>query len=183
MDDARVWMYIVAGAIFIISRILKQKKNDGIPGKPTGGPQNRSSGRPNKPVSFEELLKEFTEGSTASEEEEEYRKQPAPVEARQVLEERKWVEENRWDDDIRNEGRNRKFADDESKRIYEESIKKAEGAKLDFERDEHFQIKLKDRKKEEESESELATDIRTMLRNPEDARKAVILGEILNRKY
>jgi len=183
MDDFKIWIYVIAGALYLISRAFKSKGGDAVPKKPERRSPNTPTGRPNKPVSFEELLKEFTEGN-AGREEEEYKEQPRPVEARQVVAERKWVEENRWDDDIRNEGRNRKFADDESKRVYEESIKNAEGAKLDFERDEHFRIKLKDRKQEEEeNESEFASDIASMLRNPEDARKAVILGEILNRKY
>ncbi|WP_258097088.1 hypothetical protein [Marinoscillum pacificum] len=183
MDDFKIWIYVIAGALYLISRAFKNKGGDATPAKPVRRSSNAPTGRPNKPVSFEELLKEFTEGNSSTEEEE-YQEQPRPLEARQVVEERKWAQENKWDDDIRNEGRNRKFADDESRRVYEESIKNAEGAKLDFERDEHFRIKLKDRKKEEDvNESEFASDIASMLRNPEDARKAVILGEILNRKY
>ncbi|MBR07989.1 MAG: hypothetical protein CMP48_09905 [Rickettsiales bacterium] len=178
MDDARIWIYIVAGAIYLISRALKKKKPDAVPRKPTGSRPSAPSSSPNKPVSFEELLREFTEGKAADPE-----PTPEPVETRRAVEERKWQQENKTVEDFSNEGRNRTFADDESRRVYEESIKNAEGAEINFERDEHFRIKLKDRKEEESDRSGFATEISEMLRNPEDARKAVILGEILNRKY
>ena len=180
MDDIQFWIYLLFGAIYFITRMFKKNNKDATPRKaprPTG---TQPSDRPNKPVSFEDLLKEFTEGKSEEEDEVE-EEQPEPVEARQILQERRWQEENK--PDFSNEGNNRRFSDEDSKRIYEESIKRAEGSKLDFERDDHFRLKFKDRDEEEEETSDLAGEISGMLQNPEDARKAVILSEILTRKY
>ena len=180
MDDIQLWIYLVFGAIWLISRIFKKNNKDATPRKAPRQSQPQQSDRPNKPVSFEDLLKEFTEGKT-DEEEEIVEEQPEPVEARQILQERRRQEVNT--PDFSNEGNNRRFSDEESRRIYEESIKRAEGSKLDFKRDEHFRLKLKDRDEEEDDTSDLAGEISGMLQNPEDARKAVILSEILTRKY
>ena len=42
------------------------------------------------------------------------------------------------EESIRLEGERRTFADDESRKVYEESIKMAEGADLEFKPDEHY---------------------------------------------
>lgn len=175
MDDIQFWLYLAFALIYFITRGLKKKE----PVKP---PQQddqteRQPGRQSKPVTFEELLKEFTEGKQERVEEE---KIPQPVEARQLVKEREWVEAQK----PRNfeEGRTRRFADDESRRVYEESIKLAEGSKLDFERADSFKSKLKRRDADEEGDN-VAADIKAMLQDHHSAKRAIVLGEILNRKY
>lgn len=176
MDDIQFWIYLIFGGIYLVSRFLKKNKKDDTPSRVPKPQQGTPSGRQSKPVSFEELLKEFTEGRSEQEDVVE-EAEPIRVEPRKLQQEPVKVE------DFSREGRNRQFSDEDSRKIYEESIKNAEGAALNFERDEHFQIKLKSRGQDEESNSEVASEIAEMLRNPDSARKAVILGEILNRKY
>ncbi|WP_421879585.1 hypothetical protein [Marinoscillum sp.] len=179
MDDIQFWIYLVFGAIYLLSRFFKKNDKDATPRRTPRPQQQQPTSRPNKPVTFEELLKEFTEGK--SEEEEVEVEKPEPVEARQLLKERKWQEENR--PDFSQEGTTRRFSDEDSRRIYEESIKSAETSSASFERDDNFKLKVKSLEEEEEEQTDYAGDIASMLQNPNDARKAVILGEILNRKY
>ncbi len=180
MDDIQFWVYLIFGGIYLVSRILKKKGGDAVPHKPARRHTSAPSGGTNKPVSFEELLKEFTEGSATEEMKEE---QPEPVDSSEVLRRRQWAPKEESRPSYESEGRTRVFADDESKRVYEESIKNAEGADLAFERDDHFKIKLKSKSTEEAPTPELASEITNMLRDSDEAKKAVILGEILNRKY
>lgn len=176
MDDIQFWLYLVFAVIYFISRSMKKKN----PPKPQSRPQQQASEpaeRRNRPVTFEELLQEFTEGKSQPKE----AQQPEPVEATQVVKERKWQEENKPKEF--EEGRTRRFSDEESRKVYEESIKRAEGAELEFKRDEHFQSKLKSRAKREAEGSEVAADVLAMLQDQDQAKRAVVLSEILNRKY
>ena len=172
MEDFKIWVYLAFAAIYLISRAMKKKQPAKRPRSPL---QTADDGSPERkaPASFEELLKEFTEErekqeATQHEVEEPVRK-PVGAPARQSVQE-----------EIRLEGEKRHFADDESRAIFERSILEAEGADISYERDEHFKMKRWER---EEEENEMASELKEMLRSPHDARKAVILSEILNRRY
>ncbi|MEQ9306298.1 MAG: hypothetical protein RJQ14_20460 [Marinoscillum sp.] len=177
MDDIQFWLYLVFGAIYFLARFLKKKKPENSPSRP-GQDTSSGQGETRKPVTFEELLKEFTEGRDEKEEEE--IEKPEPVEARQLVKERKWQEENKPEEF--EEGVTRRFSDDESKRIYQESIQRAEGSKIEFKRDEHFKSKLQ-RIEDEGEGNDIAAEIKEMLQDRTQAQKAVVLSEILNRKY
>ncbi len=175
MDDFQFWLYIIFAVIYFISRGLKKKKPQSQGPAPTNRPQQQT--RPQKqPVSFEELLKEFTDGKV--DDEPQATVQETAERERQKIQET----ESEAEKDIRLEGRNRKFADDESKKIYEDSIKRAEQG-LSYKREGVFKSKMKRKIEEKETNSAIASDIKTMLNDAEDAKKAVILSEILNRKY
>ena len=75
------------------------------------------------------------------------------------------------------------FSDEESRRVYEESIKRVEGQK-DYKSGKQYKIKkvLKE-KAEDKKVNRLADEIKSMLQSPESAKKAIILSEILNRRY
>ncbi len=173
MDDIQFWLYLAFAAIYFITRMMKKKNAP----EPTQGDEREPvhTERRNKPVSFEDLLKEFTEGKQEPE-----REVPEPVEARQLVKEREWVEQQKPKEF--EEGRTRRFADEESRRVYQESIKLAEGADLEFKRDEHFKSKMQ-REQDEGDGQSLGADIKSMLQDTNSAKKAVILSEILNRKY
>lgn len=179
MDDIQFWLYILFAVIYFIARGLKKKKPQKPVNKPESTTTSQTDSRPQrKPVSFEELLKEFTEG----------RGQEQPEE-REVFQEHdeevdtayQTVDEQEKDEPFE-EGKTRRFSDEESKRVYQESIARAEGASLEFKRDEHFRSKLKSNRNDETG-SAVAAEIRDLLSNPNDAKKAVVLSEILNRKY
>ena len=167
MEDFNFWWYIIAAVIYFLTRGKKKKQT---PKQSRPGSENnpQTSGRPK---TFEELLREITEGSTTEAEEE-------PVQEPEVIEPKKEPEET----SFRREGRARAFADDESKRIYEESIKMAEGADLEFAPDENFKSSrlFKDQPKEETTS--FAAELMDGF-DADEAKKAVIYAEIFNRKY
>lgn len=169
MDDFSFWWYIIAAVIYFLTRGKKKKEQrNSRPGSENNPPQQ------NQPKSFEDLLREITEGRQEPEPEEEptYRQEPLVVNE----------EKDEIEDATRLEGERRAFADDESKRVYEESIKMAEGADIEFGASENYKQPRLFRKEEEEEEWTIADEIRDGL-NSSEAKKAVIYSEILNRKY
>ncbi|MEQ6168858.1 hypothetical protein AAOE16_16790 [Ekhidna sp. MALMAid0563] len=168
MDDFSFWWYIIAAVIYFLTRGKKKKE------QPNSRPGSENRPPQNQPKSFEDLLREITEGR----QEEEPTIEQDPV----VIDEKK-NERKEMEDATRLEGERRAFADDESKRVYEESIKMAEGADLEFDPDEHYrQPRLFKGDAAEEEEWTIADEIRDGL-NSSEAKKAIIYSEILNRKY
>lgn len=167
MDNIQFWLYAAFGLIYFIVKQMKKKnaRNESQDvEEDTFEPQRR-------PASFDELLKEFTQGKEVEEElEEQYYESP---------------EVDSTDYSQENVG-HRQFADEESKKIYEQSIVQSEGYDLKFERDSDFSMKKSLRINREEDEDEgksVGEEIFESLRDPNEARKAIILSEILTRKY
>ncbi len=173
MDDIQTWLYVIIGLIYFIVRAVKKKK----PIPPSTESQQRTSSQGSaterrKPLTFEELLKEFTEPQGNQANEEDY-------------EEAEEIAQEKTKEDFAQEGSTRRFSDEESRKIYEESIKKAEGFELKYDADEDYHSeKLKSIFHDhEEEEDTIADEVREMFSDPQDAKKAIILGEILNRRY
>lgn len=168
MDDYKILLYIVAAIIYFIAKAKKKKPTTGEGTSRPGTENNPSPQSPTK--SFEDLLKEITgegeeEKSVIEEVKEEEPKKPIVVEERRL------------------EGERRAFADDESRRVYEESIKRAEGFDIEYGPDEHFkEPRLFKGEESKEEEYTFADEIRDGLSTSE-AKKAIIYAEILNRKY
>lgn len=173
MDDFSFWWYIIAAVIYFLTR--GKKKKDQTQSRP--GSENNPP--PSQPKSFEDLLKEITEGR--QEEVKPVQQEPVVIDQPIVIDQEEIDKENR-----RHEGERRAFADDESRRVYEESIKMAEGADIEFAPDEKFReprlFKGASIEEEEEEEWSIADEIRDGL-NTTEAKKAVIYSEILARKY
>ncbi|MEM7106774.1 MAG: hypothetical protein AAF519_01015 [Bacteroidota bacterium] len=161
MDDIQLLVYILIVAFGIFSRFLKAKKK-----KPKSQASSEAETTSKKPaVSFEELLKEFTgESSNEPEPEEVYepkRKGPKPAAV--------------------------EYDDDEIQQRYQESLKKAESYEsqsqkkakdaLPTEKFTHF------RGYDDVEKEEVESEFLTFLREEDGPRKAIILGEILNRRY
>lgn len=172
MDDFNILWYVLAAIIYFITRSKKKPK-------PTARPGTENNPEPQgPPKTFEDLLKEITGEAVLDPEEEvlepikETVKEPEPVNQEEEAAEQR-----------RLEGERRAFADEESRKIYEESIKRAEGFNLEFEKDEHYkQPRVLKGDIEEEEEYTFADEIRDGLSSSE-ARKAIIYSEILNRRY
>ncbi|MEO9484790.1 MAG: hypothetical protein ABJG47_15125 [Ekhidna sp.] len=167
MDDFSFWWYIIAAVIYFITRGKKKKEQ-----QPNARPGSENNPPPSQPKSFEDLLREITEGRT--EEEPTIEQEPVVIEPQETEEERR-----------RLEGERRAFADDESRRVYEESIKMAEGSDIEFAPDENFReprLFKGGSQEEEEEEWSIADEIRDGLSTSE-AKKAVIYSEILTRRY
>jgi len=174
--DERIWFYIIAAVIWYFVRRKKKTPDEEVPDTTaTNRPQQQR-----KQVSFEELLKEITE---QRELENRPASRPEPVYTTQEEEDlpvRKMREEQ---ERIAKEGSYRHFADDETRRVYEESIKQAEGFDIEFAPDEKFKSKSLLKAKVASKEPSFADEIRTGLQKPDTARKAIVYGEILSRKY
>ena len=169
MEDYKIVWYILAAVIYFLTRGKKKK----APASRPGSENNPSPQAPAK--SFEDLLKEITGDGQVVENE----RKPAQEEvASPVIEVESPVEERRL------EGEKRAFADEESRKVYEESIKRAEGFDLKYEQDEHYHEPrlFKGEEASEEEQYTFADEIRDGL-STDEARKAIIYSEILNRKY
>ena len=171
MEDFNFWWYIIAAVIYFLTR-SKKKKSQQKQSRP-GSENNPTPQSPQK--TFEELLREITGEST-----------PEPVEQTpvEIVKEEPKQEEKK-EEPQRLGGERRAFADDESRRIYEESIKQAEGFDIEYGPDEHFKeprLFKYDQEGVEEETSTLADEIREGLKG-QDVQKAIIYSEILNRKY
>ena len=188
MDDIQFWIYVIFAIIYFIAKNFK-KNNTKTPQKGKPRTDQEGEARMPQPQSFEDLLEEISGRRTVSKppvQEEAFDDSFEDQEEARYLQPKPWESEQSIEtaDEFEQEGRNRKFADEESKRIYEESIKRAEGADLPYEVDEKFASKKVLRETAEEKETnKFAEEINDMLRDRNDARKAIILGEILNRKY
>jgi hypothetical protein len=173
MDDIQVLLYIVIGVFYFISKFMKKKPVPQKPvQKPVGGDSDTNA--PQRPLTFEELLKEFT--------------QPQQEEKRvEVDEEDEFI-------DVRDEGRKNAepaykpsytFSDAETKRNFEQSQRLAAASKRIEEEGIEQDMTFKSYKMPSRTEpkNEVAAGVMEMLRDAEGAKKAVILAEIFNRKY
>jgi hypothetical protein len=161
MDD-KFWFYIIAAVIWFLVRGRKKKQQAGEEPTESSRPQQTQ-----RPVSFEDLLREITEKR-----EQEHVPVPQPEPVRQQAREPEFEM-----------GRTQVFADDETRRVYEESVRLAEGYDLEYEPDQKFISKKLFKHIPDDREPSVADEIREGLRSPMTVRKAVIYGEILQRRF
>jgi hypothetical protein len=179
--DEKVIFYIVLGIIYFIYNAIKKKKPEDEPGPDR--PQSRPQTNKPQPVSFEDLLREITEGkqpekfpeSPANQQKPQYRKpQPAYVD---------------YDDDLEEEEKSLEkmsFDDERSNKAYEDAKKMAfnrpsleETMKLDQVNTTFGRFKEFEKKQNGGVLFEYVKD----LRDPKGFKKALILSEVLNRKH
>ncbi len=173
MEDNKIWFYIIAAVIYFLTRKKKKKQQQKQPQPEVARESNRPQ-QQKKPVSFEDLLKEITEGR----EEELSEPEVQVIEPEPVIEEGKPRKEK---------DRVRHFADDESRRIYEESITHAQefepGHDHKFEPDDDYASSKLFKEHMVDEGPTIADEIRESLQSTDSARKAIIYSEILNKKY
>ena len=181
MDDFQTILYIIIGLLYFLSRGLKKKKPPVKPDRPSGDVA-KEQGQDSAPrqLTFEELLREFTEGKQAGEEDE---RTPPPAEEvepsrRSISPMSSHREED--DDEIRQPAR-RRFADEDSRKIYQESIRSAENLRSEHSSQPEYGFKRYEDHSDEETT--VGAEIASVLKEEDGGRKAIILSEILNRKY
>lgn len=167
MDDIQLILYIIFAVIAILSQVFKAKKKNGQAPSQSNTSQQPPS-RKEQPKSFEDLLKEFTGEQTKT------------VESRPSWEETKY---ETYEDDYEEEYQN----DDEIRQTYNRSVKEAKELKtidelVDLKDDRHTGNFTHFAGYEEEGE-EVRNEWQELLSSPEGAKKAIILSEIINRKY
>lgn len=172
MDDIKIWLYLGFGLIYFIVKQMGKKKS----AEDASPEEVQEMQRPQrKPMTFDELLREFTQEKSMEEREVLVDDYAEEQQQKAIIEEIKPVPKS---DELQ-----RHFADEESRKVYENSIKQAEGFDLKFEKDEHFKTKVKSKSNEEEVENSFLNEILESFQDPNQAKKAVVISEILNKRY
>ncbi|MEP5365239.1 MAG: hypothetical protein ABJQ37_15415 [Reichenbachiella sp.] len=165
MDDSILY-YLVLGAIYVLSKLFGKKKNQDIPSE-VDEYQELDSPRPTKKPAptFEDILKELTGEQTPAftkeEKEQPLQSVPEPVLATELVDYQKKNIEALEEDDL----------------IDIVPHKPLERKKLHFERDIHFKME------EVGEEEDIGGDIEEMLSDYDGVRRAMVLKEVLDRKY
>lgn len=165
-DNLQVIIYIVFLAIYFLSRFLKgNKKQAQRPTREREREYEEDQGQEaEQPMTFEDLLRELTQ---PKERKPKPTPQPPPAPAKREY-----------------EFSGEEPSDDEIQEVYEESKRKAKGVKTLDEMVDIGEESIKFKEYQEVGEdNEFATEIREMLQNTDDARKAIVLKEILERKF
>lgn len=164
MDDIQTILYIAIGIIYLVARALKRKKPQMPPvdpGEQVPEAEESTERRPQRkrPLSFDELIKEIS-GQAAEPEPE---PEPEPDRHRRPL-----------------------VSDTDAQATYEKSIdqakrirKKGVASHAKMERIRLFQ----DQDEKVTERNYLAEDIADSLKNNWDIKKAIVINEILTRKY
>lgn len=174
MDSFQFWLYVIIGVVYFISRM--RKKNAGQPAdlpdterqqQPGSGPP--VTGAPPKTLSFEDLLREITESKRPKEE-------PVVDYDEELEEEEKDLEEV--DYDYRKDNKVYETYEEAKKQAFYrpslEETMKVENTVVSFGKFKEF---------ERAAETNLAYEYLKDFRDPQGFRKAVVLSEILKRKF
>ena len=171
MDFEDIWYYLVLGAIYLVSQFLKKKKpqNRPAPPKPVQQPMSAqpqqsanptSQAKPKKTMSFEDILKEF-EKNLSGEPEEQFEK-PKPVEQHIFSKPEPAVVKEPTHESRYKSYENVDYKAEQSKDNVEDEFSRNEKYKISAQK-EHPYIQ--------------------MLRDPNGAKNAIVLSEIINKKY
>jgi hypothetical protein len=183
--DAQFWIYIVIGVIYFLSRLLK--KPEQAPGEgpdsqqPQRGRQAQAGQGTEKPrqMTFEELLREITEGKQAQPQAPRPRPRQEPqyeTLEKDLGDEARSLERVDFDE-AENARVFQKYEEAKSlaleRRSLEETLK-LEDTVVDFKRFEAFEKKKR---------RNVLQDYIKIIRNPESLKHAVVMSEILKRKF
>lgn len=180
--DEKILIYIILGIIYFLFNRLKKKSPEDEP-EVNRPPDTTVSDRP-KPMTFEELLREITEGKQPTQ-------SPPPIDTpppsyKRPVAQPEYVD---YDDDLQEEEQSLEkasFDDDRATKIYEDAKKEAfyrpsleETLKLadvdtSFGKFKEFELK---------AEPKILNEYAKDLRDPKGFKKAFILSEVLNRKH
>lgn len=178
MDSFQFWLYVIIGAIWFLSRLGKKKKaeesaspsdaNDERPVSSTRTPSPKP-----KQLTFEELLREITE----SKQQQELPKEEPVVDYDDNLEE----EEKDLEDveyDYRKENKTYEVYEEAKKQAFHrpslEETMKVQDTVVSFGKFKEF---------ERGAETNLASEYLKDFHDPEGFKKAVVMSEILKRKF
>lgn len=187
MDNIQFWLYVIVAVIYLISAARKKAKKQNQPEDfPETTSREREFDEPTtqrpKPVTFEELLREITEGKLAT-------PPPVPERSAEYSQPKPQPEYVDYDDEIEDEQKSlEEVAIDEERttKIYEEAKKmafyrpsleetlKVQDVNTTYGKFAAFEAK---------QDTNLLLEYTKDLRDPKGFKKALILSEILNRKH
>ena len=166
MDNLENYLYVLFAVIYIISRIIKarSKQKKESPQQQTHR-HSQAQPKPKKGFSFEDILKEFEKNLAGEGEEMEHEKplpvkeikhvKPSAIPVKPALE--------------KSQNPYEAYQGNSFKSIKEEIEMEKESS---FSRSENYSIK-----------DDVANEYVKMLQNPEGFKNAIVLSEIINRKY
>jgi len=176
MDSFQFWLYVIIGVIYLVSRARK-KKADQSPGPVDANEEKpfsstRHEGNKPKQLSFEELLKEITES----------KQQRPPMEEPVVDYDENLEEEEKDLEDVEYDYRKQ----NKTYEVYEEAKKQAF-----FRPSLEETMKLQDtvvnfgkfKEFEKRAETNLAAEYLKEFHDTDSLKKAVVMSEILKRKF
>ena len=181
--DVQFWIYIIIGVIYFLSRMLKKPEQEAGTPPETARPERRpmhteqpTAERPRQ-LTFEELLREITEAKQVQ------RREPEPVPApefesyeTEFKEEARSLEQIPYDD--AENARVFKVYQDAKNQVFErqslEETLRLKDTVVDFRKFEAF---------EKQGQNKLLDDYARLIRNPQSLRQAVVMSEILKRKF
>ncbi len=178
MDDLELYIYIALGAIYFLSRAFRKKKQAPPPQKhrntDSGGGYEKAP-RTEKPVTFEDLLKEFT----GRKEKPEYEYEEEPEELEESYVDGNYNKEEKFTEEYETQEESRY-------KSYEEVY----NVNKDFKTlDEQVNLESAEKKRFDEYKISEGVNIHTakryrdLLRNKDSIKDAIILKEILDCKY
>jgi len=164
--DFKIILYIVFFIIYILAKTLKKSPSKQSPKKPR--PKIDAEAHEAEPtITFENMFRELTDSKKKD--------QPEPSEV--IKEVKEFDSEYPSDDEIQEVYKESVIQADKSKTLEEIVREKAKRKRPPVEESDRFSAyKIVER-------LTLASELGEMLKNPEDARKAMVLREILDRKY
>lgn len=189
MDDYKIWIYIIIGVIYVLTR-LRKRSDPSAPETNNNPPPVRDSteSRPSTPqrqLTFEELLREITEGKEP-EPKPVYQPKPAYVPPKPQP---AYVD---YDDDLKDEAEDLEDVDYDHRKqnkvfdTYEEAKRQAfnrpsleETMKVEDTVVKFSKFKVFEEQKGRNLLEEYTRD----LQDPEGFKKALVLSEILNRRF
>ena len=166
MDDIQTILYIAIGVIYLVARALKRRKSQippPVPGDQVQEVEEATERTPQRkrPLSFGDLIKEVR--GQVSRPEPKAEAEPEPERHRQPL-----------------------VSDPETQETYQKSIKEAKRLKKKTRKIESKMSSLRllrEQDAEEETSIYMAKEIADSLKNNWDIKKAMVINEILTRKY
>ena len=164
--DFKIILYIIFFVIYILVKTLKKSPSKSRPKRPRPNIDEEAH-EAEPPVTFEDIFREITSGKKKD--------KPEPVE---VLEEvKEFSSDYPSDDEIHEVYKESLIQADKSKTLEEtvrENAKKKRPPVEEYEGFAAYAI---------EDKFSLASELGEMLKNPEDARRAIVLKEIFDRKF
>lgn len=175
------WIYIIIAVIYFLSRLLKKPEQDNGESTETQRPAQRKPGQPEQKgerpgaLTFEELLREITENKQPQKREPQPRHQYESYET-DIGEEARSLEQVTIDE--AEDARIFKAYEDAKRQVFErKSLEETLSLKdtvVDFRKFDVF---------ESQKKKSLSDDFIKLIRNPVTLKQAVVMSEILKRKF
>jgi hypothetical protein len=187
MDNYQFWLYVIVALIYVISRAMKkanEKRRTQGPGTPVDVDQHEAadSGEEQRPLTFEELLREITEGK---------RGRPAGRQAKPEVRPKARPAYVDYDDDLSDEEKSLEDVDfnykkaDSASEVFEKAKKDAISSSsvrdttlpeepMSYGRFNEFRIG---------SKNTLLQEYVKELKRPSGFKKAIVLSEILKPRF